>query len=84
LFLAAPSNKNSIQNVKTGQNGATFTDIASVICVSIVRSVSRADKDIYELRSEILCITLRPMHGDVLLSKGPARIHYDDVAIEVV
>jgi hypothetical protein len=34
LLLAAPGDYDTIQNVETGRNGATVTDITSVISVS--------------------------------------------------
>jgi hypothetical protein len=63
--------------VETGRNGAIVADTMIVI------SVSRVDKYIDEIRSEILFRTLCPTHGEVLLAEGRSRIHAPDVEIEV-
>jgi hypothetical protein len=51
--------------------------------ITSVNSVSRVDKDVSKLRSEILCCTFCPLHGEGPLDEGPTRIHYGDVLIEV-
>jgi hypothetical protein len=63
--------------VETGRNGVTVADITSVI------GVGRVGKNIYELRSKILCSTLFKMHGEGLLDEGLMRIHVEDVMIAV-